>query len=105
MRYSNNLYMQYLQTGQTELIRNNETLTRIRPVGRNFQRGVRRLASGVAHLALRGAITARVWGSLKAPSNPGAFGSKSCNLAISRHFIYTFGKSCQIKIRTLIVTV
>ena len=40
-----------------------------RPVGRNFQRGVRRLG-------------------------PVSFGAKSCNLAISRHFIQTFGKSC-----------
>ena len=63
-----------------------------RPVGRNFQRGVRRLASRIAHLAVGGL------GPLKAPRNPGVFGAKSCNLAISRHFIQTFQKSCFSKL-------
>ena len=31
---------------------------------------------------------------LKAPRSPRVFGAKSCNLAISRHFIQTFGKPC-----------
>ena len=52
-----------------------------RPVGRNFQRGVRSIRQGV-------------WGPLKAPRGPWVFGAKSCNLAISRHFIQTFGKPC-----------
>ena len=30
--------------------------------------------------------------------SPGVFGAKSCNLAISRHFILTFGKSCFSKL-------
>ena len=53
----------------------------IRPVGRNFQWGVRSIRQGV-------------WGSLKAPRSPWVFGAKSFNLAISRHFIQTFGKPC-----------
>ena len=60
-----------------------------RPVGRSFQRGIRRLASRVAHLA---------GGPLKAPRSPGVFGAQSCNLAISRHFIQTFEKSCCSKL-------
>ena len=59
-----------------------------RPVGRNFQRGVRRLALRVAHLTKRGAIAAGGLGS------PGVFDAKSRILAISRHFILTFGKFC-----------
>ena len=35
-----------------------------------------------------------VWGPLKAPRSPWVFGAKSCILAISRHFIQTFGKPC-----------
>ena len=50
-------------------------------VGRNFQRGVRSIRQGV-------------WGPLKAPKSPWVFGAKSCNLAISRYFIQTFGKPC-----------
>ena len=50
-----------------------------RPVGRNFQRGVRSIRQGA-------------WGQLKAPRRPWVFGAKSCNLEISRHFIKTFGK-------------
>ena len=46
----------------------------VRPVGRNFQRGVRSIRQGV-------------WGPLKAPRSPWVFGAKFCNLAISRHFI------------------
>ena len=52
-----------------------------RPVGRNFQRGVRSIRQGI-------------WGPLKAPRSPWVIGAKSCNLAISRHFIQTFGKPC-----------
>ena len=54
-----------------------------RPVDRNFQRGVRSIRQGI-------------WGPLKAPRSPWVhvFGAKSCNLAISRHFIQTFGKPC-----------
>ena len=37
---------------------------------------------------------AGVCGPLKAPRSPRVFGAKSCNLAISRHFIQTFGKPC-----------
>ena len=51
-------------------------VTVIRPVGRNFQRGVRSIRPGV-------------WGPFKAPRSPWVFGAKSCNLAISRHFIQT----------------
>ena len=40
------------------------------------------------------AIRQGVWGPLKAPRSPWVFGAKSCNLAISRHFIQTFGKPC-----------
>ena len=59
------------------------TSTLSMPVGRNFQRGVR-------------SIRQKVWGPLKAPRSPWVFGAKSCNLhvAISRHFIQTFGKPC-----------
>ena len=32
--------------------------------------------------------------SLKAPRSSWVFGAKSCNLAISKHFIQTFGKPC-----------
>ena len=56
-------------------------VTVIRPVGRNFQRGVRSIRPGV-------------WGPLKAPRSPWVFGAKSCNLAISRHFIQTLVKPC-----------
>ena len=50
-----------------------------RPEGRNFQRGVCSIRQGV-------------WGPLKAHRSPWVFGAKSCNVAISRHFIQTFGK-------------
>ena len=35
-----------------------------------------------------------VWGQLKSLRSPWVFGAKSSNLAISRHFIQTFGKPC-----------
>ena len=55
--------------------------TNYRPVGRNFQRG--------------GSLdTAGVWGPLKAPRSPWVFDAKSCNLAISSHFIQSSGKPC-----------
>ena len=38
--------------------------------------------------------TAGGLGPLKAPRSPWVFAAKSCNLAISRHFIQTFGKPC-----------
>ena len=53
-----------------------------------FPEGVRRIALRVAYLSSQGAITT------EGPRSPGVFGAKSCNLAISRHFIQTFGKPC-----------
>ena len=35
-----------------------------------------------------------LWGPWATPRGPGVFGAKSFNLAISRHFIQTSGKSC-----------
>ena len=58
-----------------------KTFLNSRPVGRNFQRGVRSIRQGV-------------WGPLKAPRSPWVFGVKSCNLAISKHFIQTIRKPC-----------
>ena len=58
----------------------NQSINCIRPVGRNFQKGVRR---GLSCYCDR---------------SPVVFGAKSCNLAISRHFILTFGKSCFSKL-------
>ena len=79
-------YKSFLLT-QCNEVRAFEVQNRViyRPVGRNFQRGVRSIRQGV-------------WGPLKAPRSPWVFGTKSCNLAISRHFIQTFGKPCFLKI-------
>ena len=53
---------------------------RIQARRQKFSEGVRSIRLGV-------------WGPLKAPRSPWVFGAKSCNLAISRHFIQTFGKA------------
>ena len=58
----------------------NQSINCIRPVGRNFQKGVRRGSSCYCD------------------RSPVLFGAKSCNLAISRHFILTLGKSCFSKL-------
>ena len=39
-------------------------------------------------------ITAGGLGSTQGPRSPWVFGAKSCNLAISMHFIQTFGEFC-----------
>ena len=62
------------------------------PVGRNLWRGVR-LAKRVAHLA-RGALTAGVWGPLKAPRSSGVFGAKSCIFSLP---ILLFPIKCSLK--------
>ena len=61
----------------------------VRTVGRNFQRGVRRHASRVAHLAAGGL------GALSDPQKTRGIWSK----IISRHFIQVFGKSCFSKFK------
>ena len=40
-----------------------------------------------------------IWGPWATPRSPGVFGAKSFNLAISRYFIQTFGKSCFSKLK------
>ena len=56
------------------------------PVGRNFQWG------GGGGIVDSHRYNSGESGVAQAPRDPGVFGAKSCNLAISWHFIQTFGK-------------
>ena len=54
---------------------------------------------GSSTRAKRGALTAGGLGAAQGPQKLWVFGAKSFNLAISRHFIQTFGKSCFSKFK------
>ena len=71
----------------------NQTPSIHRPIGRNFQRGF-----VDTHRESR-TLRQGVLGPWATPRTSGVFGAKSFNLAISMHFIQTYGKSCFSKIK------